>query len=110
MKSLHSKVWIAKIIFIAILFSTNSIDSFAQSGSSVVISKVRTYTLSITPSDVNDWTAFENYISNITQSKSIRFNAAKNEITITTFRNLDPKVIEGKLIKYGVEFVNLKED
>jgi hypothetical protein len=65
------------------------------------------YVIHFDKNDVQNWSEFEQYITNITQAESVLLNDKKNEFYIETYRVLDPKIIEGKLVKYGVDFIDL---
>lgn len=65
------------------------------------------YVLHFDNDDVQDWTKFNQFISNITQAEDVYLNEKENEYHIETYRVLDPKIIEGKLVKYGVDYFNL---
>lgn len=67
------------------------------------------YVIQFEAADVQDWDEFETFITNITQAESIELNENKNEYTVSTFRVLDPKIIEGKLFKFGVDYYELKQ-
>ncbi len=66
------------------------------------------YILSFDGEDVTNWEDFELFVKNITQAESIELNDSKSGYIISTERTLDPKIVQGKLFKYGVDYIELK--
>lgn len=65
------------------------------------------YQITFDRSDVKDWSEFESFVINITAASEIEVNKDNGFATIYTSRELDPKVINGKFEKFGVDFIEL---
>lgn len=86
-----------------------AITSYTQSTVSSISDQEPNYILYFDAEDVTDWDEFTQFVKNITQAESIELIDTKEAFNITTVRNLDPKIINGKLEKYGVEFYSISK-
>lgn len=68
------------------------------------------YELRIDKSSVKDWENTTQFVRKITQAEQVSLAADSTSFKIQTSRVLDPKIIEGKLIKFGVIYFELKKN
>lgn len=86
------------------------ITSYTQSAVISTSDQEPNYILYFDSEDVTDWDEFTQFVKNITQAESIKLTDTKEALKITTLRDLDPKIINGKLEKYGVDYIELKQN
>lgn len=86
------------------------ITSYTQSAVASTSEQEPNYILYFDSEDVTDWDEFIQFVKNITQAESLELIDTREALKITTVRDLDPKIINGKLEKYGVDYIELKQN
>lgn len=90
------------ILFVAFV----SITGVAQNETSDTPS-IHRYQLEFDHSDVSNIDDFKSFLKSICGTENIEFSDIKGIATIQTTHVLDPKIINGKLEKFGVDFYSL---